>query len=305
MRLPVGQDVYRRKFAGEPPLDLINRFFETDPTNTVEGSALLSRPVTVEHIKVDGAPLRKLITSPGAFKDDLFVVVDTRLLRRSAIDGSWQTLVSGLAGATPQAEYEDTALEAEILTGPGFNHLFLSDGTALRVYVEGTTLARLITMPLDAQGQPYVPGSLAQVAKHLLVSCKGTDRFYYIPPGELTIDPLHFYTAEKQSDSITAIRVVGDKVLVLGTSTIEFWHLSAQGIAQDIDTLAPYPANALNVGCLPGTALVVKDTLIFVGSDHIVYSLGSELKALSPHFLVEIIRLSEEVKKQQEQLIAA
>ena len=40
--LPLGISAYGRSYGRGVDIELLNRFFEQDPTNTVEGSALLS-----------------------------------------------------------------------------------------------------------------------------------------------------------------------------------------------------------------------------------------------------------------------
>ena len=42
--VPLGSGFYRRGYAQEPEISLVNRFFEEDPTNQVEKFSLLARP---------------------------------------------------------------------------------------------------------------------------------------------------------------------------------------------------------------------------------------------------------------------
>ncbi len=42
--LPLGVGAYSRTYGKMPEIKLVNRFFEENPTNAVDGAALLSRP---------------------------------------------------------------------------------------------------------------------------------------------------------------------------------------------------------------------------------------------------------------------
>lgn len=291
MRIPLGQYVYKRGEAKQPLLELVNRFYEQDPTNTVDGCALLARPVTKKFLTAPEGPVRKLIHQQDAFDNDLFLVAGPSLYRYKPSTQTFTKLGDGFRGYPPVSSFADISVDAEIITGPEFQHLFISDGTLLHLYVEGAQSTVPVPLPT-----PYAAGSIAQLGKYLLVSCSKNDRFYYIPPGEVDIKPLHFYTAEKQSDEISAIRVIGDKIVVLGRSTVEFWHLSPQ-ISSDEDVFVPYVANALNIGTIPGSALVVKNMLVFTGTDHMVYVLSDTAQVISTYPISESIRLAEEKKR--------
>lgn len=51
-------------------------------------------------------------------------------------------------------------------------------------------------------------------------------QFYWIKPGETTIDPLDFATAERSPDAIYGVQVFGDQFWLPGESTTEVWYVS-------------------------------------------------------------------------------
>ncbi len=111
---------------------MVNRFFEQDPTNQVSGNALLSRAGTTLVQTVGDGPIRALYSQSGAFDSGLFVV-SKRTLFLIGVDGSELEIEGSLDGpANPWMT---------IATGPGYQHLFVSDGLNLYLY-EGESFAR-------------------------------------------------------------------------------------------------------------------------------------------------------------------
>ena len=122
--VPLGKGAYNRTFAQEPEIELLNRFFETNPTNQVEGTALLARPGDTLFTSMGNGPLRLLAHQPGVHNGDLFVVSGDTLFR---FDGTTATALSGAitGSAVPSTTF---------VAGPGFQHLFISDGATLQFY---------------------------------------------------------------------------------------------------------------------------------------------------------------------------
>lgn len=94
-------------------------------------------------------------------------------------------------------------------------------------------------------------------------------RFYWIEPGETIIDPLNFATAERSPDPIISVRVVGDQFWLLGTNSTEVWYPSG-------DATAPFQrvqGRLFDRGIWEGTDMAVKDAVLVVDNDGIVYSI--------------------------------
>jgi len=51
-------------------------------------------------------------------------------------------------------------------------------------------------------------------------------RFYWIQPGETTVDPLDFATAERSPDGVYGVQVFGDQFWLPGESTTEVWYVN-------------------------------------------------------------------------------
>lgn len=111
-------------------------------------------------------------------------------------------------------------------------------------------------------------------------------RFYWIEPGETTIDPLNFATAERSPDRIISVRVFGDQFWLLGANSTEVWYPSG-------DPTTPFQrvqGRLFDRGIWEGTAVQVKDAIILIDTDGVVYQLGDSPKRISDNSVEEKVR---------------
>jgi hypothetical protein len=66
--VPLGAEPYKRAFAGEAEIILQNRYLEKNPTNLVEGSALITRPGSDRLVQCAGGTIRGNFSKQGLFK---------------------------------------------------------------------------------------------------------------------------------------------------------------------------------------------------------------------------------------------
>lgn len=119
--LPLGIGAYDRQYGKMPQIRLVNRFFETNPTNAVDGAALLSRPGSTFLAGFGEGPIRNTFAQEGTFNGDLFLVSKDKLFRYSKL-GVKTAIASFIAGSgAPSFAGTD-------------EFLFVSDGTFLQFY---------------------------------------------------------------------------------------------------------------------------------------------------------------------------
>lgn len=134
--------------------------------------------------------------------------------------------------------------------------------------------------------------SVAYIASYVVViPAQGVGfngRFYWIEPGETTIDPLDFATAERAPDPVYAAIVFGDQFWLPGSNTTEVWYFTGnidapvqrlQGVAFDRGTWA-------------GTAIQVKESMIIVDSDGGVFQVAGGLNRISNPSIEERISVA-------------
>jgi hypothetical protein len=220
-----------------------------------------------------------------------FVVNPTSVA--SALDPMNQLVLAVMAGGTPGVDYSSTitgpntlvtatgdgTTPATVVTfdaassGSGGNILTftVTGGTALTASGTGT-LANGGIEALQGCTMPdgVSPLSITQVSSYVLVSVANDQKFYWVNPGEVVIDPLDFASKESSPDPITCMRAVGDQVLIMGAKSTENWYATGNLAAP----FAPIEGRVYARGAITATPVVVDDGVILVGDDGRVYSIG-------------------------------
>lgn len=154
-----------------------------------------------------------------------------------------------------------------------------ADGNAIVTTVTGSALAwshaTLTGGGVHAlQGVPVPDGvgirSLASLDGYVLASVALSQKFFWIEPGATTIDPLNFASKESNPDNIQDMITIGDQTLICGDGSTENWFATG-----DFDApFLPNEGRTYRRGVIAGTPVAVKDSLILVGDDQVVYSIG-------------------------------
>lgn len=157
--------------------------------------------------------------------------------------------------------------------------------TAATLQNGGSPLLRQVPMPGD-----YAVSSIGAIDSYILISVtKGqgvNGRFYWIDPGEVTVDALNFATAERSPDTINQVVVFSDQAWLCGQKTTEAWIPSG-----DIDApFQRFQGVLFDRGCWGGTAVQVKDSLILADQDGAVFQIQGGLKRISRPDIEERIR---------------
>lgn len=111
-------------------------------------------------------------------------------------------------------------------------------------------------------------------------------QFWWIEPGETSVDPLNFATAERSPDAINQVRVFSDRFWLLGQKTTEPWVTTGNPEAP----MQRFSGVLYDRGAWEGTAVKVKDSLIVVDEDGGVFQISGGLKRISRPDIEERIR---------------
>lgn len=134
--------------------------------------------------------------------------------------------------------------------------------------------------------------SLGYIASYVVVvpaQDEGVNgQFYWIDPGETTIDPLDFATAERAPDPILQVRVFVDQFWLPGTNTTEVWYFTGNADSP----VARLQGVAFDRGTWEGTAVQVKESMIIVDTDGGVFQIAGGIKRISRPDIEERIRVA-------------
>lgn len=149
----------------------------------------------------------------------------------------------------------------------------------------GSPLLRQVPIPED-----YQVASIGHINSYIIVAIargQGVNgQFYWIDPGEVTIDPLNFATAERSPDAINQVIVFSDMAWMLGQRTAEPWITTG-------DITAPFQrfqGILYDRGCWEGSAVQVKESLILCDQDGAVFQIQGGLKRISRPDIEQRIR---------------
>ncbi len=407
MDIPLSRSDYFRGVAKEARIRTRNRYFEQNPVLTGTQSALLARMGMRRFMFVGQGPIRGLYSQPGSFKDAVFVVSDSTLIR---IDRNGTQTIIGTIDTPSPNNVVKMAATSNIGTTPAY--LFVAGGGPLMMYMEngyasgtisgapanndvvridntyykftnaavnaGTpagTLANpwLVALGIssatawqnlaDAIGNVGTPGTqystalssnpsvtvtlvtgasvtvransigatgnalittetgaaiawtggtlaggggatwsqvetpddvgiidLAYISSFVVVvPAQGqgiNGRFFWIDPGETTIDALDFATAERAPDPISGVAVFGDQFWLPGSNTTEVWYFTGN----DDSPVLRVQGIVFDRGAWEGTAIQVKDSMIVVDNEGAVFQIKGGAKRISRPDIEERIR---------------
>lgn len=132
--------------------------------------------------------------------------------------------------------------------------------------------------------------SVGYIASHVIVipaQDQGINgRFYWIKPGETTVDPLDFATAERAPDPLTGVVVFGDQFWLPGSNTTEVWYFTGNPDAP----VLRMQGVVFDRGAWEGTALQVKDSMIIVDNEGAVFQISGGIDRISRPDIEERIR---------------
>jgi hypothetical protein len=139
------------------------------------------------------------------------------------------------------------------------------------------------------------PRAVVSIAGFVVVVIGDSQRFYWLRPGEIEIDPLDFASAEFAPDNLTDAIAVADQLWLAGGSSIEVWYVT--GVLDS--PFQPVAGRAFANGVVESTLARVRDTVLFVGKDmrvysmggnHLYYTQGGQMQPISTHAIEERIR---------------
>jgi hypothetical protein len=259
--ISLGGGAYRRERGDLPEFLRVNMFLEATPSAEA-GAALLDRPPLESHLVPGNVDeVRAVFSQPGTYSGDIFSVIGNKFYRQS-------TELTTIAGTGPVSI---AASATEVLVTAGTT-LYSYNGTNTQaVVLPDTFSARAVTI----------------ISSTFVVSRAGSDRFYWsaLLDGR-TFDALDYATAESEPDYLLDVVTMRGNLYLMGQSSIEPWYYSgAVDLPFALIQQRLIPKGTIATGC----AVEMDNTLIWVGSDGVVYRLSEVPERISDHGIEERI----------------
>lgn len=152
VKIPFGVGAYKRTVSGAPEIRMENRYFERNPANLKDGTAVIGRPGSQTITTLAGGSGRAYYFKEGLFNSDLIAVHGPNLWRYSS-DGTKTQIANDIYGTgRPYATWTK---------GEGYEYLFISDGLRLRYYDGGSIATGILT--LTPSSPPDISSQVIQI----------------------------------------------------------------------------------------------------------------------------------------------
>jgi len=120
-------------------------------------------------------------------------------------------------------------------------------------------------------------------------------RFYFIEPGETTVNPLNYATAERSPDGINGVEVLGDQFWLPGPGSTEVWYVSND----PINRMQRLQGVVFDRGTWEGTAVAIHEQLIVCDANGAVFQIsgGTPQRISTPDIEEQIRKAIEEQQR--------
>ena len=149
----------------------------------------------------------------------------------------------------------------------------------------GTDLLRQVPTPGDEGAI-----SVAHINQYIIVipsqSAGVNGRFYWIQPGEITIDPLDYATAERAPDALNQVVVYADMFWLCGQTSLEPWVTTGDPATP----MERFRGVLYDRGTWEGTAIRMKEALFLADENGAVFKVKGGLKRISTPDIEERFR---------------
>lgn len=254
-----------------PEVKLHNMYVSENPLSPT-GYSYITRPVVADFLDFGSATIRGIFYQQG-FANDLLMVVAGGIL--------YSVTATGIRSVIGNINGTDICQFASTIYGIGI----VSDGF-LSIY-DGTSIID-VAIPDN-----MTPATITSLNNYFIIAMKDSNKFFWIEPGDTTIDDLAFASAESNPDYIVAIQAISDELWIIGRESTEVWAVSA-------DPDAPFnriAGRVFNKGCISEHSVAAGvynslPCLIWVSDKkEVLLSQGSPNK-ISNDFVEEMLRRS-------------
>ena len=190
-------------------IKLSNMYVVENPLS-LSGTSYIPRPTLSTFANIDGKTIRGIWYQSKQGVTTVYVVAGENLYKLNT-DGTY-TSVGDIPG-TDFCTFASTIYHIAIAANGG---LYLFDDDVVTPVV----------IPDDNRVT-----DVTSLDNYFIVGIENSNRFYWVNPGDTTIDGLSFISAERNPDDIVSVIAIGDELWVIGQSTCEVFTNSGDANA--------------------------------------------------------------------------
>lgn len=267
--VPLGVKAYARPSAQQPETRLVNLYVEKDESgSSPDEIARLQRPgLTRTHTLAQGA-VRAIFKTDNVVSKDVLIVAGSKFIQLTPTPVE----IGDVGNDDEQARIEANSLVIGILSAGVF---YLWNGTTLSK-VQQRDKQDANATGLEYSDLPAIVDIDVLNGYFLFATASGT--FFWLTPGETSVNPLNYATAEGNPDGCLALRRLRDDIYIYGPNSIEVWQASGDADA----TFQRASGRLIDRGMMNRDTLAVYDnSLVWMGDDGIVYRMSDVPKRIS------------------------
>jgi hypothetical protein len=276
--VPLGTQAYQRLASNSPEVRLVNLYMEEDQSGaSPDQFQRLQRPGLTTAATFAG-PIRGLYQSDNAVTSTTVIVAGSSWFHYDGTD------IVGIAtvendGATVRMA---ATFERVGLVTAGDFHVWNGEiATKVQVRDKLEPLAAGIVL---TDLPPIVD---CDVLNGYFILTTATGTFYWLVPGETSVQALNFATAEALPDGTAAVRRLRDDLFFFGSDSIEVWQATGDADA----TFSRATGRLIDRGIQTRDTLEIFDnSLVWIGDDGIVYRLSEVPERISTFGIEERIK---------------
>lgn len=232
--------------------------------------------------------VKKSLADPASWQSFGYAIT---ALGEAGVDYS-TALTANDAATTIAVDATAVTIRATAVGAPGNGVVTTETGAGIAWTAGTLTGGGMSSVTVVETPDDVGPISVGYIASYVVViPAQGqgiNGRFWWIEPGETTIDPLNFATAERAPDPVFAVIVFGDQFWLPGSNTTEVWYFTG-----NIDSpVLRLQGVTFDRGTWEGAAIQVKESMMIVDSDGGVFQIAGGLKRVSNPSIEERIRKS-------------
>lgn len=261
--IPLGLLAYRRQANFQPEVELVNLFLEEDKSGASPDKwARILRPGLSSFSTHGPGIVRGLYVQQNFLAGSIFKVVGEYLYRGDTAIGS-----------VPGTD--------RVAWATGVDRLFVLGNST--IYATDGATTTIVSLPDDAAGYPVDIDSLNS---YVFISCSDGS-IYWIVPGETTVDPLNFVTAESAPDGLVAGRRLESEIFFFGQNSTEPWQITGDADAPIQKAIGrQYERGARD----RDSVRRFDNSLLWVGENNNVYRAGAQPEVVADEGVSERIR---------------